>query len=233
MEPFHDEKDEQSDKESVEIIQQKGKKKRKASMTNDDSKTSKISRIDLISKIDSPEPIVPAKVKSKKVKSAKPIEVAFNNNSKHEKANTRASIQIKKKKDLLLKQKQASGKKQVFALPKIDKFKQKLKKKPSNVPGNKANGISDERLRAFGINPKKYHKKLNWEIKTAGSAVKQTPKISQNTTSRPKNASKKHSTNNKKVSGSPNVKKIIAAKAKQNENNKKKLLKFLGKSPKA
>lgn len=242
MEPFHNEKDGQSNEEEEAetlppIIQQKSTKKRKTSLTNDDPKASKMARMDLISKINSPEHIVvPAKEKSTKVKSDKPVKVPVKTKSKHEKPDTRTPAKIKKKKELLLKKNLPSGKKHDFGLPKIEKFKQKLKKKPSNVPGNKASGISDERLRAFGINPKKYHKKLNWEIKTAGSALKQTtPKSPKNTTTRPKNMSKKPSLINKKASGplaSPSLKKSIAAKAKQNENNKKKLLKFLGKSPK-
>lgn len=236
MEPFHDKQNEEGAEDANTlslIIQQKSKKKRKTSLTNDEPKPSKMARIDTPT-INSPKKSeIHAKLKTKKVKSNVPIQMSsVRKNSKHEKSETKTPSKIKKE-VLLLKKKFTSGKSHTNNLPKIEKLKQKRNKKP-NVHGNKANSISDERLRAFGINPKKYHKKLNWEIKTAGSTVRPTPpKISKNATGLPKKTVKNQH-NNKKVGGtsvSPNVKKIIAAKAKQNENNKKKLLKFLGKSP--
>lgn len=50
---------------------------------------------------------------------------------------------------------------------------------PKKSGNKKNNGISDERLRAFGINPKKYHKKQKWESGGRGSANKQQQSIAE------------------------------------------------------
>lgn len=85
----------------------------------------------------------------------------------------------------------------------------------------KQNGISDERLRAFGINPKKYHKKQKWE--SGGGQKKQ--KIGESPVTPKKKGAAAANRSPSAGAGKPKN-----DKNKKIDQNKKKLLKFLGKN---